>query len=198
MQNLRLIGAQIIRSQEEERRRLARDIHDGPAQAVANIVFRAEVCERLIDNDPERAKTELKALREHIRSTLTEIRKIILICPMALDDLGFAPTIRGILDVFREQHGLFTEIAVTGKERRLEPHVEICMFRVVQEALSNVLKHAQAASVRVRLEFAPAGVTAIIEDDGKGSDFVEGERIAGHYGILGMQNAVQLLKETSD
>ncbi len=195
MQNSRLIGAQIIRSQEEERRRLARDIHDGPAQAVANIVFRAEVCERLIDTDSERAKTELKALREHIRSTLTEIRKIIFdLRPMALDDLGLAPTIRGILDVFREQHGLFTEIAVTGKERRLEPHVEICMFRVVQEALSNVLKHAQASSVRVRLEFAPAGVTAIIEDDGKGFDFVEGERIAGHYGILGMQERVQLLE----
>ena len=195
MQNSRLIGAQIIRSQEEERRRLARDIHDGPAQAVANIVFRAEVCERLIDTDPERAKTELKALREHIRSTLTEIRKIIFdLRPMALDDLGLAPTIRGILDVFRDAHGLFTEIAVTGKERRLEPHVEICMFRVVQEALSNVLKHAQAASVRVRLEFATAGVTAIIEDDGKGFKFVEGERITGHYGILGMQERVQLLE----
>ena len=115
LQNAHELGAQVIRSQEEERRRVARDIHDGPAQAIANIVFRAEVCERLIDTDKERAKSELKALREHIRNTLAEIRKIIFdLRPMALDDLGLAPTIRGVLDVFREEYGLFTEVAVIG------------------------------------------------------------------------------------
>ena len=195
LQNVHVLGAQIIRSQEEERRRVARDIHDGPAQAIANIVFRAEVCERLIDTDAERAKTELKALREHIRSALSEIRKIIFdLRPMALDDLGLVPTIRGILDVLREQYGLFTEIAVTGKERRVEPHIEIGMFRVVQEALNNVVKHAQAASIRVRIEFAANGVTVIVEDDGKGFDFSDEGSPAGHFGIMGMQERVQLLE----
>lgn len=194
MQNSQALGAQIIRSQEEERRRVARDIHDGPAQAIANIVFRAEVCERLIDTDSARAKAELKALREHIRSTLSEIRKIIFdLRPMALDDLGLVPTIRGILDIFREQNGLSAEIAVIGKERRLEPHIEIGLFRIVQEALNNAVKHAQASSLRIRIEFAPAGVTALVEDDGKGFDFVEGEMPAGHYGIMGMKERVQLL-----
>jgi len=195
LQNVHVLGAQIIRSQEEERRRVARDIHDGPAQAIANIVFRAEVCERLIDTDAERAKTELKALREHIRSALSEIRKIIFdLRPMALDDLGMVPTIRGILDVLREQYGLFIEIAVTGKERRLEPHIEIGMFRVVQEALNNVVKHAQAASIRVRIEFAANGVTVIVEDDGKGFDVSDEGSPAGHFGIMGMQERVQLLE----
>jgi two-component system sensor histidine kinase DegS len=194
LQNAHELGAQVIRSQEEERRRVARDIHDGPAQAIANIVFRAEVCERLIDTDKERAKSELKALREHIRNTLAEIRKIIFdLRPMALDDLGLAPTIRGVLDVFREEYGLFTEVAVIGKERRLEPHVEIGIFRVVQEALNNIIKHAQAGSAKVRIEFAAAGVTVLVEDDGKGFEMTEGELPTGHYGIMGMRERMQLL-----
>lgn len=194
LQNAHELGAQVIRSQEEERRRVARDIHDGPAQAIANIVFRAEVCERLIDTDKERAKSELKALREHIRNTLGEIRKIIFdLRPMALDDLGLAPTIRGVLDVFREEYGLFTEVAVIGKERRLEPHVEIGIFRVVQEALNNIIKHAQASSAKVRIEFAAAGVTVLVEDDGKGFEMTEGDLPSGHYGIMGMRERMQLL-----
>ena len=195
LQNTQMMGAQIIRIQEEERRRLARDIHDGPAQSIANIVFRAEVCERLIDTDAERAKSELKALREHIRSTLAEIRKIIFdLRPMALDDLGLVPTIRGVLDVFREQYGLFTEIALMGKEKRLEPHIEIGMFRVVQEALNNVVKHAQASTVRVRIEFAATSVTVLVEDDGKGFEPADEEIPAGHYGIMGMRERMQLLE----
>ena len=194
LQNAHELGAQVIRSQEEERRRVARDIHDGPAQAIANIVFRAEGCERLIDTDTERAKSELKALREHIRNTLAEIRKIIFdLRPMALDDLGLAPTIRGVLDVFREEYGLFTEVAVIGKERRLESHVEIGIFRVVQEALNNIVKHAQASSAKVRIEFAAAGVTVLVEDDGKGFEMTEGELPSGHYGIMGMRERMQLL-----
>ena len=194
LQNAHELGAQVIRSQEEERRRVARDIHDGPAQAIANIVFRAEVCERLIDTDTERAKSELKALREHIRNTLGEIRKIIFdLRPMALDDLGLAPTIRGVLDVFREEYGLFTEVAVIGKERRLESHVEIGIFRVVQEALNNIVKHAQASSAKVRIEFAAAGVTVLVEDDGKGFEMTAGELPSGHYGIMGMRERMQLL-----
>ena len=195
LQNAQQLGAQIIRSQEEERRRVARDIHDGPAQAMANIVFRAEVCERLIDSDVERAKLELRELREHIRATLGEIRKIIFdLRPMALDDLGLVPTIRGVLDVFRTQYGIFTEIAVTGRERRLASHIEIGLFRVAQEALNNVVKHAQASTVRVRIEFAPVGVTLVIEDDGKGFDAANDDAPTGHFGLMGMRERLQLLQ----
>lgn len=195
LQNAQVLGAQVIRSQEEERRRVARDIHDGPAQAMANIVFRAEVCERLIDTDVERAKAELRELRDHIRGTLGEIRKIIFdLRPMALDDLGLGPTIRGVLDNIRTQQGLFTEMLVTGKERRLESYVEIGLFRVVQEALNNVMKHAGASTIRVRIEFAPAGVTIVVEDDGKGFDDSVEEIPSDHFGLMGMRERVQLLE----
>jgi len=194
LQNSQVLGARIIRSQEEERRRVARDIHDGPAQAIANIVFRAEVCERLIDTDTERAKTELKALRGHIRSTLAEIRRIIFdLRPMAIDDLGLVPALRGMLDVFRDQYGLFTEISVVGRERRIEDHIEIGVFRVAQEALNNVVKHANASSLRVRVEFAPSSVAVLVEDDGKGFDQAGEHESAGHFGLLGMRERLQLL-----
>ncbi len=195
LQNAQSLGAQIIRSQEEERRRVARDIHDGPAQAMANIVFRAEVCERLIDTDVERAKAELRELREHIRGTLGEIRKIIFdLRPMALDDLGLGPTIRGVLDNIRSQHGIFTEMSITGKEQRLESYIEIGLFRVVQEALNNVIKHAIASTIRVRIEFAPAGVAIVVEDDGKGFDDLAGEIPGEHFGLMGMRERLQLLE----
>lgn len=197
LQNAHELGARIIRSQEEERRRVARDIHDGPAQAIANIVFRAEVCERLIDTDTERAKEELKALRGHIRNTLGEIRRIIFdLRPMAIDDLGLVAALRGILDVFREQNGLFTELSVLGEERRIEDHIEIGVFRVVQEALNNVVKHAHASTIRVRVEFAPSAVAVLVEDDGQGFDQTGEEEPAGHFGLLGMRERLQLIEGT--
>lgn len=194
LQNSQLIGARIIRSQEEERCRVARDIHDGPAQAIAHLVFRVEVCERLIDTDPERVKEELKVLRGHIRNTLAEIRRIIFdLRPMAIDDLGLVPALRGILDVFREQYGLIAEIVVVGEERRAEGHIEIGIFRVAQEALNNVVKHAQALSVRIRVEFAAHGVTVIIEDDGRGFEESDDNSANGHFGLLGMRERLQIL-----
>jgi len=195
LQNAQALGAQIIRSQEEERRRVARDIHDGPAQAMANIVFRAEVCERLIDTDVERAKSELRELRDHIRGTLGEIRKIIFdLRPMTLDDLGLGPTIRGVLDNIRDLHGIFTEMSITGKERRLESYIEIGIFRVVQEALNNAVKHAAASTIVVRIDFAPTEVAIIVEDDGKGFDDSAGEMPTDRFGLMGMRERLQLLE----
>ena len=195
LQNAQLLGAQIIRSQEEERRRVARDIHDGPAQAMANIVFRAEVCERLIDTDVTRAKNELRELREHIRGTLAEIRKIIFdLRPMALDDLGLVATLRGILENIQAQNGILTELAVAGKEKRIANHIEIGLFRVAQEALNNAVKHAGASTIRVRLEFAPVAVAMVVEDDGKGFSENLEEFPAGHFGLMGMRERLQLLE----
>lgn len=197
MQNAQIMGAQIIKSQEEERRRVARDIHDGPAQSIANIVFRAEVCERLIDTDAERAKNELRELREHIRHTLGDIRKIIFdLRPMAIDDLGLVPAIRGFLENIRSSVALEADVQVSGEEKRLESHIEIGLFRVIQEALNNVLKHAQAKAVRVRIEFARDVVHAVVEDDGRGFDTSPDEVPAGHFGLMGMKERMQLLGGT--
>jgi len=187
-------AAKIIRAQEEERRRVAREIHDGPAQSMANVVFRAEVCERLVDSDVPRAKVELKALQEQIREVLKETRKIIFgLRPMTLDDLGLVPTIRRVLDTLKERNGAIVELMVMGDEKRVEPHIEVGLFRIVQEALTNVEKHAKATTVWVRLDFRRQLISAVVEDNGRGFDADPATIGESSYGIMGMQERIALL-----
>jgi two-component system sensor histidine kinase DegS len=194
LQNAHELGAQVIRSQEEERRRVSREIHDGPAQAMANIVFRAEVCERLMESDVARAKHELGDLREQVRIALKETRKIIFdLRPMTLDDLGLVPTIRKVLETIKERSAVFSEVKVLGTEKRLEPHIEIGLFRIIQEALSNVEKHAKASNIWVRIDFRPSVVSAVVEDDGRGFDTVESVGNES-FGLMGMRERINLLR----
>ncbi|CVK18990.1 MULTISPECIES: sensor histidine kinase [Sporomusa] len=187
-------GAKIIKAQEEERRRVSREIHDGPAQAMANIVFRAEVCERLMESDVARAKHELGDLREQVRIALKETRKIIFdLRPMTLDDLGLVPTIRKVLETIKERSAVFSEVKVLGTEKRLEPHIEIGLFRIIQEALSNVEKHAKASNIWVRIDFRPSVVSAVVEDDGRGFDTVESVGNES-FGLMGMRERINLLR----
>ena len=193
LQQKQLFGSKIIKAQEEERRRVAREIHDGPAQAMATVVFRTEVCERFIDSDLGRAKKELADLREQVRQCLKEIRKIIFdLRPMTLDDLGLVPTVRRLLDTLRERSGILGEIKVLGEERRLESHVEIGLFRIIQEALTNVEKHAKATEVTVKVEFRPGQTSVVIDDNGVG--FVAAEHYGREsFGLMGMKERMSLL-----
>ncbi|VBB09902.1 histidine kinase [Lucifera butyrica] len=192
LQQKQVFGSRIIRAQEEERRRVAREIHDGPAQAMANIVFRSEVCERLIDTDMERAKREIKDLQEQVRSCLKEVRKIIFdLRPMALDDLGLVPTVRRILDTIKEQAGMFTDFKVLGHEKRLDSYLEIGLFRIIQEALSNVVKHAKATLVSVRIEFRHNVILVIVEDNGQGFDTGREEKNGEHFGLMGISERIE-------
>jgi two-component system sensor histidine kinase DegS len=193
LQQSQVFGAKIIKAQEEERRRVAREIHDGPAQLMANIVFRAEVCERLIDIDVTRAKTELKDLRGQVRDCLKETRKIIFdLRPMTLDDLGLVPTIKKLLETIEERSRIIADIRVIGEEKRLDSYVEIGLFRIVQEALNNVEKHSEARKVKVVLEFKPGFVIVVVEDDGKGFEATAKTDNAS-FGILGMRERMNLL-----
>jgi len=99
MKQKRLLGIRIIKAQEEERQRVAREIHDGPAQSMSHIVLKAEICERLVDSDPEKAKDELRTLKSVVRDTLRDVRKIIYdLRPMSLDDLGLIPTLQRYIE----------------------------------------------------------------------------------------------------
>lgn len=193
LQQKQMFGAKIIKAQEEERRRVSREIHDGPAQAMANVVFRAEVCERLIDTNLERARQELQDLREQVRLCLKETRKIIFdLRPMTLDDLGLVPTIRRLLDTIQERAGILPEIKVMGEEKRPDSHFEIGLFRIIQEALNNVEKHAKATGVSVKFEFRSDFITVVIADNGRGfnsAGYAGGES----FGLMGMKERISLL-----
>jgi len=192
----------VIKAQEEERRRVARDIHDGPAQMMANAILQLEIVERLISEDPPRALEEIRDLRKAITECLREIRRIIFdLRPMMLDDLGLAPALRRYVSDFSQRHGLPVEMNVLGKETRLDPVVELVLFRIVQEALNNARKHALASKVVVTLGYGVSAVGASIEDNGKGFDLAAVSRGVGRsekLGIAGMKERAKLLGGSLD
>lgn len=193
LQQNQIFGAKIIKAQEEERRRVSREIHDGPAQSMANIVFRAEVCERLIDIDVLRAKKELGDLRSQVRLCLKETRKIIFdLRPMTLDDLGLVPTVKRFLDTVQERSGIITAVRIIGEEKRLDSYVEIGVFRIFQEAITNVEKHANASNISIIIEFRRDALLASVIDDGKGFDTADNLG-SESFGLLGMRERVNLL-----
>ena len=193
LQQKQFFGAKIIQAQEEERRRVAREIHDGPAQSMANIVFRAEVCEHFLESDVERARSELQELRSLVRTSLAEVRKIIFdLRPMTLDDLGLVATVKRVLEGVEKRAGLICELRVTGSVQRLDSHIEVGVFRIIQEAVTNVEKHAKATHVVVQLDYSFQFIYAVIEDDGQGiADLNDiGEE---SFGMMGMKERVSLL-----
>jgi len=161
--------SQVIQAQESERLRVSRQIHDGPAQTMTNLVLRAEICERLIDMDIARAKAELIGLKTVVTSTLQDTRRFIFdLRPMILDDLGLEPTLRRYIQQFTEKHKLDVGIVINGLNGRLPKEVEVAIFRIVQEALTNVAQHAHAKHAQVTIEVFNDEVKVTIEDDGAG------------------------------
>ncbi len=196
MQQRYQLGLRIIKAQEEERKRVAREIHDGPAQSMANLVMRAEVCEKLMDLNPGKVKEELQELKGMVKASLQEVRKIIFdLRPMVLDDLGIVPALKRYVMEFQHRTGIEVDLAIVGLEKRLGSTLEIALFRILQEALSNVAKHSRANRVQVRMEFADDWVNILIADNGCGFQ-VEKEMGKGHdcYGLIGMRERVELLE----
>lgn len=162
---------QLIEAQEEERRKISRQIHDGPAQAMANFILQTEIALRLFDTDPERARLELNSLKTAAAATFAHVRDFIFdLRPMMLDDLGLIPTARRYAEAFKEKTGLDITLVVTGNERRLESHREVMVFRTLQELLGNVRDHAQATQAKVVLDMDQHQVRGSVEDNGRGFD----------------------------
>jgi len=159
----------VIQAQEAERQSLVRRMHDGPASSLSNFILQSEICQRLFDSDPDRAKTELNALKSAAARTFNAVKTFIFdLRPMMLDDLGVVPTLRRYVEAFQEQSGIPISITVTGIERRLESHLEVTIFRAVQEFLNNARKHAQPTQIQVQLDMGEDRILAAVEDNGSG------------------------------
>jgi two-component system sensor histidine kinase DegS len=159
----------IVNAQEAERQRLSRQMHDGPAQALSNFILQTEIAMRLLDVDPAQAKEELGNLKTSAMGTFQRVRNFIFeLRPMMLDDLGLVPTLRKYSDAFKEQSGLEVSVTVTGSERRLEPYLEVMIFRAVQELLGNASRHSQANLIKVQVDLGNDFIRVNVEDNGKG------------------------------
>jgi len=161
----------LVNAQEAERQRLSRQMHDGPAQALSNFILQAEIAMRLLGTDPEQARTELGNLKAAAMSTFQKVRNFIFeLRPMMLDDLGLAPTIQRYVDMYKEQSGLEVNVIVTGSERRLEPYLEVLIFRAMQELVGNAARHSQGNVIKIQMDMGDSVVKLTVEDNGKGFD----------------------------
>jgi two-component system sensor histidine kinase DegS len=161
----------IVNAQEAERQRLSRQMHDGPAQALSNFILQTEIAMRLLDIDAVQAKDELGNLKTSAMTTFQKVRNFIFeLRPMMLDDLGLTPTLKKYADAFKEQAGLEVSVIVTGTERRLEPYLEVMIFRAVQELLGNASRHSQATMVKILVDLGSDLIRVSVDDNGKGFD----------------------------
>ncbi|MBI3158853.1 MAG: sensor histidine kinase [Chloroflexi bacterium] len=181
----------LIQSQEAERQRLSRQMHDGPAQMLSNFILQTEIAMRLFDVDQARAREELSNLKAAASTAFGQVRDFIFeLRPMMLDDLGLVPTVKKYAEQFREKTGMELSVQVSGNERRLESYLEVMMFRTVQELLNNSSLHSQASQIKVHLDMGAEQVRLEVEDNGKGFDTEKAERTGG----LG----ITLIRERAD
>ncbi|WP_226670830.1 sensor histidine kinase [Metabacillus litoralis] len=193
-------GLRIIEAQEEERKRVSREIHDGPAQMLANVMMRSELIERIYrERGAEEGFKEIRNLRTNVRNALYEVRRIIYdLRPMALDDLGLIPTLRKYMNTIEEYNGK-TKITFQSvgerNDHRLPSRFEVALFRLAQEAVTNALKHAEATEITVKVEVTKESITLVIKDDGKGFNIKKkvGNKDKKSFGLIGMKERIDLL-----
>lgn len=196
--NRQLIGLKIILAQEEERKRIAREIHDGPAQMLANLVLRTEIVERmLVKQEFGLVQDEIIDLKGQVRYSLEEMRKVIFnLRPMALDDLGLIPTLRKYVHDFEEKTQIRTTFETRGKEHRLSSAMEAAVYRLVQEGLTNAAKHAYPSYVLVEITYQAQLIKIVVKDNGLGFNVkkVSEQGSRESFGLVGMRERVELLE----
>jgi signal transduction histidine kinase len=180
----------VVDAQEIERRRLARELHDETGQALTSIVLGLKMLDEMVNED--KLHNAIAELREHVVTTLHDVRQLAVdLRPKALDDFGLGSALEHLTSTFAEQTGIAVDLQNGLGERRLPGEIETTLYRIVQEALTNVVKHAQARNISILLTPREAGVAAVIEDDGKGFDPERAPE--GRYGLAGMRERVALL-----
>lgn len=159
----------LILAQEAERLRLSRQMHDGPAQALSNLILETEIAMRLFDVNKEEAYQELASLRDSASKTFQQVRDFIFeLRPMMLDDLGLIPTVKKYTSAIQDHTGNTIRFGVTGPERRMESYMEVMIFRAIQELMRNALDHSQADQIDVQIDVGDDFVIVKVEDNGNG------------------------------
>lgn len=184
---LREVAARALRAEEEERKRIARELHDETAQSLSALLIRLSMLRR--EQDPAAREAGMDELREQLVATLNGVRRYARgLRPPALAELGLAPAIEEFVRSLSEATGLDAHVAAERMDGLLTPEAELVIYRVVQEALSNVVRHARASTARVTLERRDDAVHATVEDDGIGFDVDDALRGDGRgLGLFGMR-----------
>ena len=198
--NMRFYVGQITGAQEEERKRIARELHDETAQALIDLSRRLDDLATSREQLPESAIGRLEEFQELIDSILRGVRRFSRdLRPSVLDDLGLLPALEWLTTNLVEGDRIETELKVYGKRRRLPPEAELALFRIAQEALSNVRRHSQASRVMTAVEFGEGRVTLTVDDNGRGFELpgrTDDLATTGKLGLIGMHERARLLNGT--
>jgi two-component system sensor histidine kinase DegS len=189
------VQMRIVEAQEAERSRLAQEVHDGPAQALSNAIFQVEYIERVVDDDTRLARTELRFLRELLRRELGDVRAFISqLRPPLLVELGLDGAIREAADRMSDLMGIPIAVDLAASAEQLRDAVQTVVLRVLQEALQNVRKHAEASHVAVRTSIEGHDWVIEIRDDGRGFDVgVVALRGRRNFGLQFMRERAELI-----
>lgn len=191
------LSIKIIEAQENEKKRISRDIHDGPAQSLANVIFKAEYASKIIDSSPVKAKREIAELQEDVRNTLKDIRKIIYdLMPMSLDDLGLVPTIKKLISNIMDSNALIIDFSVVQNSVIDDQLTNLMIFRVVQEAFNNIIKHSKSKRVALSMHISDIEIKLSITDDGIGFDVEKTTQSPLGYGLYNMKERVDIVGGT--
>lgn len=187
----------VISTQEEERRRIARGLHDEISQAITSLTVNLEAVADALPLDVDEVKSRLKRIQSIAIGTLDEIHKVIWeLRPTLLDDLGLVAAVESYVEPHLAEAGVKAHFETAGTERRMPTRVETAIFRIIQEAVTNIVRHANAESASISIEFEDNSIAVHIEDDGKGFDFDEAMRATREgrgLGLLSMKERAELL-----
>lgn len=197
------MGIKILEAQENERKRIARDIHDGPAQHMANAVMKADICKKVFEDNLEDGFNELQSLKESVKTALKEVRSIIFdLRPMSLDDIGLNQTIEENVKSFTQECNIDIDLKLKPVNKEIEPIIQVAVYRIIQEIFNNIKKHSKAQHVEVRSDFGTKYMMFIITDDGIGFNVEETlKRVktkGSSYGLISIMDRVQQLQGEID
>lgn len=195
MEEISKTQERILHSLEEERKRIARDVHDGPTQSVAQLVMKMDLVLALMDSDAEKAKSLLSESKEIAMTALKDIRSFIFdLHPVMLETKGLHATLEEFTSKWQDQFGVKVELDLAPVEVPMA--LAKVIFSVIQESLNNIRKYAEASSVKIELKEDGGNLTATVHDDGKGFDaakVLEGYGERGSLGLLGMRERAELV-----
>ncbi len=185
------ISAGLERMLEEERRRIARELHDELAQSMTAVKFNLGLIRQLMPHAGPEAKQAVRETEDIVRQTIAEIRRISMdLRPAMLDDLGLVPALNWLADTFSRRTGIAVSLDADDALAPADAEIRTLLYRFVQEALTNVVRHARARSVRIDLSAADGRIRASVDDDGKGIRHAAGRRSAG-FGLIGMRERIE-------
>jgi two-component system sensor histidine kinase DegS len=197
-------GLSILEAQEIERQRIARDLHDSTVQNLTSLVHKSELCIKLIDIDSIRAKLELSSMSHTIKSVINDMRGIIYnLKPMTLDDLGLTVTIERYANRIMDLNNIKVIMHSNDETKEILPVVKLTLFRIIQEACNNIIKHANATIISININYEDNKVTVTIKDNGSGFNIIpkENNENSGHsssFGLSIMRERISLLSGTVD